>query len=72
MNLLAHATKFARAMHAPTTSEHGAPNRQATLQLENHHAILNKFARTLSSISDEEQLAWYVAQEVVGRMGFAD
>ena len=72
MNLLAQATKFARAMQAPVAGEPRVSGKQATLQLEKHYAILNKFARALCSISDEEQLAWYVAQEVVGRMGFAD
>ena len=34
--------------------------------------IFNDFTVELISISTEEALAWYVAREVVGKMGFDD
>jgi len=32
----------------------------------------NRFVRALTNIDNEEDLAWYVAKEVVGKMGFVD
>ena len=32
----------------------------------------NRFVRALTNIENEEDLAWYVAKEVVGKMGFVD
>jgi len=34
--------------------------------------VLNNFAIELISILDESELAWYVAREVVGKLGFVD
>ncbi len=44
----------------------------AIQQKEEQLRILHEFAVTLIKISSVEDLAWYVAKEVVGRLGFVD
>jgi len=34
--------------------------------------IINSFALQLISVPSQQDLVWYVAREVVGRLGFAD
>jgi PAS domain S-box-containing protein len=41
-------------------------------QREMHLRVLNSFAVSLIQITNADDLAWYVAKEVVGRLGFVD
>lgn len=44
----------------------------ASSDREQYLAILSEFALALTRIESIDELAWYVAREVVGRLGFAD
>ncbi|MBL4838871.1 MAG: GAF domain-containing sensor histidine kinase [Kordiimonadaceae bacterium] len=48
------------------------PGASPTVSPQEHLEILNRFSLALGALDTEEDLAWYVAQEVVGRLGFVD
>jgi len=60
-------------MTPPLASEqHTQPEFDELLRQRALFKTINEFAVKLLSIPDEEELAWYVTREVVGRLGFDD
>ncbi|WP_417451236.1 ATP-binding protein [Kordiimonas sp.] len=61
------------AEHAPTCSDTERRDLLASIQRQEQQLrVLNSFAVSLMQITSAEELAWYVAKEVVGKLGFVD